>query len=339
MSRKTAAAAIDDTPPPTNTEFSDTNAAALWASDPDLAAEIYGEDTRPAATGTPPGDPPADPATPPADPTPPPVAAAPAAPVDPAAPAAPAAPIMVPKSRLDEVLARLDAAEARLNQQVPAPAAAPDPTPPPAAPAAPAFDLAGKLREKLQAQWDGNEDRVIELELEIEAHRQAVANATARAAVQEEQTATTVRTTLATAAEKIITDYPALDNRNAAAANPAAITAFIAERDAQLALGHDPVKAMNRAALLVATEFGLAKAAPAPTPTPTPPAPGAGGGTPPLTARQVDVARFAANTANTPPNNVGGRGQGDIAAPGKEISRAEWANMTEKEKNEALGIE
>lgn len=343
---------VDD-PVTTGSQHSTAHETALRESDPELANEIYGTAAEKSAgtvtTGqpTPAGaEPPADPpaaAAPPAEP--PAAAAAPAEPATPATPPAepPATPAgsaatpMVPLARLNEVLGRLDEATRQLeaSRAGGAPAASTATPAEPAASTPPAFDLAAKLREKLQAQWDGNEDRVVELELEIEAHRQAQANAAALAAVQADRAQTTLTTTLAQVGEQIVTEYPALDNRKEGH-NPDAIAAFKAERDVQIAAGKSPDVAMRRAAALVAIDYGLQKVTtPPPAPTPTPPA---GGGVDPITARQVDVARIAAQTANTPPNNVGGRGQGDLAPETKAYSREEWAQLDQRQKNEALGI-
>lgn len=342
-------------PEPVTTIHTASHEASLRAEDPDLANEIYGDPLEKqqgtVTTGQPVREAPAAAAAPdpaaaaPAAATPDSAIAAPAASTPDPAPAPGASP-MIPKARFDEVLARLDSLTERdrqreaeleaLRQGATAPAAA--------APAAtttttPEFDLAAKLREKLQAQWDGNEDRVIEIELEIEQQRQAVATSAAVAAVQQTKVVESFQTQLNTAAAQIVTEYPALNSADPAASREA-IAAFKAERDIQLNAGKDPVTAMNRAALLVAAEFGLQKAAPAAaatttttTTTPDPANPH------PITARTLDVARIAAQTANTPPNNVGGMGQGDIqGSDGKSFTRDEWASMSTAQKNQALGI-
>lgn len=344
MSKSNAAPAAPQ-PDISSTENSDAYEANLRETDPDLANEIFGDVAekangsvitgQPLPAGT---EPPAAPAAP--EPAPiEPIAAAPIVEPEPVAtPAAPSAPLMVPKARLDEVLARLEA----MTSQQHAPAAPVEPAAP-ATPAEPAFNLAEKMREKLRAQWDGNEDRVIEIELEIEEYRQQVATDAAVSAVQRTNEAGAFNNAIVAAAQAVVADYPQLDNTRADY-NAQAAAAFIAERDIQLNAGKSPAAAMSRAAMLIANDFGLTKAsAPPPTPSTTTPAvvPAAtpAGTVPGISARQVDVARIAAANANLPPNDVGGRGVGEIAPDTKAHTRDSWAQLSEAEKNRELGIE
>lgn len=239
---------------------------------------------------------------------------------------------MIPLARLNEVLARLDAAEARLAN--PAAPAAPAEPAAPVQPAPPAFDLAAKIKERNAAQWDGNEDRAVEIELEIEAYREQQATAKAIAAIKNEATVETARTEFVDVATQLTQTYPALDGTNPAK-NQEAIDAVKAERDVQIAAGKSPAVALKRAVATIASEFGLEAVG---TPPPANTRRGAAPPAPPINPRQVDAARMAARVANTPPNNVGGAGYGEVKDDTRPVGRDEWLGLSRAEKDKRLGI-
>lgn len=242
---------------------------------------------------------------------------------------------MIPLSRLNEVLGKFDALQARMEAAEAGRAAATTAEPAAKAePPPPAFDLAAKIRERNAAQWDGNEDRAIEIELEIEAYRQEQATKNAVAAIKGETAAETANNEFISVATQLTEAYPELDATHANA-NPDAINAVKLERDVQIKAGQPPAVALKRAVNIVAAEHGLTRVEPKTTTR----QPANTGGRPgDITPRMVDAAKMAAKVANTPPNNVGGAGYGEVKDDARPIGRDEWSSLTTAEKNKRLGI-
>lgn len=252
---------------------------------------------------------------------------------------------MVPIGRLNEVLARVDALTEQLTLERAARVAgegqqgqaAPQQT---QQQGAPAFDLAAKLREKQQAVWDGNEDRVVELEMEINEYNQRVAEERAVQRLKAEGERETLLTEFNTAAATLKAEYPALDGSQPGH-NADAIAEVQRQRDLQLASGAAPAVALRRAVKLVAEEYGLER-----VPPKVDPGNGNGNGrqqTPSaadiIAQRQVAVAGIAAQTAATPPAGVGGKGEGEVRGDAERpLSREEFAALDPKEKDRRLGL-
>lgn len=162
----------------------------------------------------------------------------------------------VPLSRLNEVLARLERAESRLNEREQAALQQTEQEPEPEP--EPQFDFKAKGRELIKAISEGDEDAAAALQDEIDTAREAqrirdIAEAEERA-VQRMNAARVRESTEAVVAD-VYERMPFLNN-SSKDADVAAIAAVNAKAKAHVAAGKAPAEALRLAAEEIGPKFG-----------------------------------------------------------------------------------
>ena len=160
---------------------------------------------------------------------------------------------MVPKSRLDEVLAKQKALQKQLDDMKKAqepPADAPE-----------AYDFAAKEREYMNLVLDGKEAEAVQLRQEIRTAEKTQLEFDMSQKMQQTVSQNAQATALQAAANELEANFPVFD-QNSADYNADYTQEVIDLRDAFIVQGFDAVDALSKAANFVIKDHGLAEEAP-----------------------------------------------------------------------------
>lgn len=160
---------------------------------------------------------------------------------------------MVPKSRLDEVLAKQKALQKQLDDMKKAqqpPADAPE-----------AYDFAAKDREYMNLVLDGKEAEAVQLRQEIRTAEKTQFEFEMSQKMQQTVSQNAQATALQAAANELEANFPVFD-QNSADYNADYTQEVIDLRDAFIVQGFDAVDALSKAANFVIKDHGLAEEAP-----------------------------------------------------------------------------
>lgn len=160
---------------------------------------------------------------------------------------------MVPKSRLDEVLAKQKALQKQLEDMKKAqepPADAPE-----------AYDFAAKEREYMNLVLDGKEAEAVQLRQEIRTAEKTQLEFEMSQKMQQTVSQNAQATALQAAANELEANFPVFD-QNSAEYNADYTQEVIDLRDAFIVQGFDVVDALSKAANFVIKDHGLAEEAP-----------------------------------------------------------------------------
>lgn len=160
---------------------------------------------------------------------------------------------MVPKSRLDEVLAKQKALQKQLDDMKKAqepPADAPE-----------AYDFAAKEREYMNLVLDGKEAEAVQLRQEIRTAEKTQLEFEMSQKMQQTVSQNAQATALQAAANELEANFPVFD-QNSAEYNADYTQEVIDLRDAFIVQGFDAVDALSKAANFVIKDHGLAEEAP-----------------------------------------------------------------------------
>ena len=160
---------------------------------------------------------------------------------------------MVPKSRLDEVLAKQKALQKQLEDMKKAqepPADAPE-----------AYDFAAKEREYMNLVLDGKEAEAVQLRQEIRTAEKTQLEFDMSQKMQQTVSQNAQATALQAAANELEANFPVFD-QNSAEYNADYTQEVIDLRDAFSVQGFDAVDALSKAANFVIKDHGLAEEAP-----------------------------------------------------------------------------
>ncbi len=160
---------------------------------------------------------------------------------------------MVPKSRLDEVLAKQKALQKQLEDMRKAqepPADAPE-----------AYDFAAKEREYMNLVLDGKEAEAVQLRQEIRTAEKTQLEFEMSQKMQQTVSQNAQATALQAAANELEANFPVFD-QNSAEYNADYTQEVIDLRDAFIVQGFDAVDALSKAANFVIKDHGLAEEAP-----------------------------------------------------------------------------
>ena len=160
---------------------------------------------------------------------------------------------MVPKSRLDEVLAKQKALQKQLDDMKKAQ------EPPEDAPEA--YDFAAKEREYMNLVLDGKEAEAVQLRQEIRTAEKTQLEFDMSQKMQQTVSQNAQATALQAAANELEANFPVFD-QNSADYNADYTQEVIDLRDAFIVQGFDAVDALSKAARFVIKDHGLAEEAP-----------------------------------------------------------------------------
>jgi hypothetical protein len=160
---------------------------------------------------------------------------------------------MVPKSRLDEVLAKQKALQKQLDDM----RKAQEPT----ADAPEAYDFAAKEREYMNLVLDGKEAEAVQLRQEIRTAEKTQLEFEMSQKMQQTVSQNAQATALQAAANELEANFPVFD-QNSADYNADITQEVIDLRDAFIVQGFDAVDALSKAANFVIKDHGLAEEAP-----------------------------------------------------------------------------
>ncbi|HSX21515.1 MAG TPA: hypothetical protein VLE97_01920 [Gaiellaceae bacterium] len=177
-----------------------------------------------------------------------------------------------------------------------------------------------KIRKLEQDRVDFKLEQSLKPVIEKEAEREE------REALEE------VNSAIDAEAQKMIKIYPMLDHNNKATADVEAINAVVAERDANIALGMEPAKALRLAVAEIADKRSLKRAEAGAAETPQQRV---------ERERLAASAKAAAGASAIPasPTDGGGKGERGNAekSPLEAMSPKEWKGLTKAQQDEYLG--
>ena len=155
---------------------------------------------------------------------------------------------MVPKSRLDEVLAKQKALQKQLDDLMAAKTQGPD--------APEAYDFASKEVEYQNLVLDGEHDKAARLRMEIRTAERAQIEYEMTQKMEQTVSQNQQLSALQQAASDLEANFPVFD-RNSGDYNEAYTQEVIDLRDAFIVKGDNPVAALSKAAKFVIREYGL----------------------------------------------------------------------------------